>query len=68
MPWQVGEENYKGEDAEHDFAENVVEDSEDEEGDPPSIFISYQWGFQQEVKVSSLRGNLQYFEDFFLRC
>ncbi|ELT93160.1 hypothetical protein CAPTEDRAFT_72501, partial [Capitella teleta] len=33
------------------MAENVVEDSEDEEGDPPSIFISYQWGFQQEVKM-----------------
>ncbi|ELU16910.1 hypothetical protein CAPTEDRAFT_195141 [Capitella teleta] len=34
------------------MAENVVEDSDDEElGDTPSIFISYQWGYQQEVKM-----------------
>ena len=33
------------------FAEDIVEDEEADYVTPPSVFISYQWGLQNEVKL-----------------
>ena len=42
--------------------EGVVEDEEFEYPSPPSVFISYQWGFQNEVKLLKQHLNMAGYE------
>ena len=44
------------------LAEDVVEDEEFEYPSPPPVFISYQWGFQNEVKLLKQHLNMAGYE------
>ena len=44
------------------FIEGVVEDEEFEYKSPPPVFISYQWGFQNEVKLLKHHLNMAGYE------
>ena len=44
------------------FLEGVVEDEEFEYPSPPPVFISYQWGFQNEVKLLKQHLNMAGYE------
>ena len=44
------------------FPEGVVEDEEFEYSSPPPIFLSYQWGIQEEVKLLKQHLNMAGYE------
>ena len=44
------------------YQEGVVEDEEFEYPSPPPVFISYQWGFQNEVKLLKQHLNMAGYE------
>ena len=44
------------------YLEGVVEDEEFEYSSPPPVFISYQWGFQNEVKLLKQHLNMAGYE------
>ena len=44
------------------LSEDVIEDEEFEYASPPPVFISYQWGFQNEVKLLKHHLNMAGYE------
>lgn len=46
------------------FTEGIVEDEEFEYPNPPPVFISYQWGLQNEVKLLKRHLNMAGYESW----